>query len=110
VNAHVQLKPTGVGKSVPVLSPPSDGSSSFATRVPVTLPSIHLNGVLATPGDLFYEGQPRVFGALLIEGRILPVASTPSPIEVWYDYDFRNGLFRGLPVVYVAPGTWHEKY
>jgi hypothetical protein len=85
VNAHVQLKP-------------------------VTLPSIHLNGVLATPGDLFYEGQPHVFGALLIEGRVLPVASTPSPIEVWYDYDFRNGLFRGLPVVYVAPGTWHEKY
>jgi hypothetical protein len=110
VNAHVQLKPVGVGKSVPVLSPPNDGSSSFAARVPVTLPSIHLNGVLATPGDLFYEGQPRVFGALLIEGRVLPVASTPSPIEVWYDYDFRNGLFRGLPVVYVAPGTWHEKY
>ena len=110
VNANVKLKPSGVGRSVPVLSPPKDGSSSFDARVPVTLTGIHLNGVLSTPGDLFYEGQPRAFGALLIEGRILPVASTPSPIEVWYDHDFRNGLFRGLPVVYVAPGTWQEKY
>ena len=110
VNANVRLKPTGVGKSVPVLSPPNDGSSSFAARVPVTLTGIHLNGVLSTPGDLLYEGQPRVFGALLIEGRILPVASTPNPIELWYDHDFRKGLFRGLPIVYVAPGTWQEKY
>ena len=110
VNAHVQLKPRGVGKSVPVLSPPKEGSSSFAARAPVTLPSVHLNGVLSTPGDLFYEGSPRIFGALLIEGRILPAVSTPIPIEVWYDYDFRNGLFRGLPIVYVAPGTWQEKY
>jgi hypothetical protein len=110
VNAHVQLKPGGAGKSVSVLSPPNDGSSSFAARAPVTLSDINLNGVLATPGDLVYEGQPRVFGALLIEGRIVSTASTPTPIEVWYDYDFRSGLFRGLPVVYVAPGTWQEKY
>lgn len=110
VNAHVQLKPSGAGKSVPVLSPPKDGSSSFAARVPVTLTGIHLNGVLTTPGDLFYEGQPRLFGALLIEGRILSTGSTPIPIEVWYDHDFRSGLFRGLPVVYVVPGTWQEKY
>ena len=110
VNAHVHFKPSGVGKSVPVLSPPKDGSSSFAARIPVTLSGVHLNGVLATPGDLFYEGQPRVFGALLVEGRVLSDASTPVPLEVWYDYDFRNGLFRGLPIVYVASGTWQEKY
>ena len=110
VNAHVQWRPRGIGTSVSVLSPPSDGSTSFAARVPVTLAGIHLRGVLSTPGDLSYEGQPRVFGALLIEGRILPVSGTPTPVEVWYDHDFRNGLFRGLPVVYVAPGTWQEKY
>lgn len=110
VNAHVLWRPRGTGKSVAVLSPPNDGSSSFAARVPVALSGIHLRGVLSTPGDLSYEGQPCVFGALLIEGRILPVSSTPTAVEVWYDHDFRNGLFRGLPVVYVAPGTWQEKY
>lgn len=110
VNAHVQWRPRGGGKSVPVLSPPNDGSSSFAARVPVTLSGIHLRGVLSTPGDLSYEGQPRVFGALLVEGSILGPSGTPIPIEVWYDHDFRNGMFRGLPVVYVAPGTWQEKY
>jgi hypothetical protein len=110
VNADVQFRPRGVGHSVQVLSPPSDGSSSFAARVPVTLSGIHLNGVLSSPGDLFYEGKPRVFGAVLVEGRILSPSGTPTPIEVWYDHDFRSGLFRGLPVVYVAAGTWQEKY
>jgi hypothetical protein len=110
VNAHLELRPKGVGKSVPVLSPPKDRSSSIATRIPVTLSGIHLNGVLSTPGDLSYEGQPRLFGALLVEGKVLAASSTSIPIEVWYDYDFRNGLFRGLPVVYAARGTWQEKY
>jgi hypothetical protein len=110
VNAHVQLRPKGDGKSVTVLSPPHDPSSLIATRFPVTLSGIHLNGVLSTPGDLSYEGQPRLFGALLVEGHVLPASSRSIPIELWYDYDFRNGLFRGLPVVYAAPGTWQEKY
>lgn len=110
VNANVQWRPRGGGKSVPVLSPPSDGSSSVTARVPVTLSGIHVRGVLFTPGDLSYEGQPRIFGALLVEGRISGASAMPIPIEVWYDYDFHNGMFRGLPVVYVARGTWQEKY
>lgn len=110
VNAHVQWRPRGIGKSVSVLSPPNDGSTAFAARVPVTLSDMRLNGILTTPGDLFYEGEPRVFGALLVEGRVLPASTAPTPIEIWYDHDLRSGLFRGLPVVYVAPGTWQEKY
>jgi hypothetical protein len=110
VNAHVQFRPRGGGKSVQVLSPPSAGSSSIATRIPVTLSGIHLNGILSTPGDLSYERHPRVFGALLVEGQIHATSSPLIPIEVWYDHDFRSGLFRGLPVVYVAAGTWQEKY
>lgn len=106
INAHVQLKPRGQGKSVAALSPPTEKSG----RTPVTLTGIHLNGLISTPGNLLYEGRPRVFGALLIDGRVLPSSPASMPIEVWYDYDFRNGLFRGLPVVYVAPGTWQEKY
>jgi hypothetical protein len=80
VNAHVQLRPRGPGKPVPVLSPPNDGSSSIATRIPVTLSGIHINGILSTPGDLSYEGQPRIFGALLIEGQVHPASSTTIPI------------------------------
>jgi hypothetical protein len=110
VNAHVQFKPQGNGKSVQVLSPPNAGSSSIATRIPITLSGIHLNGLLSTPGDLSYEGQPRIFGALVVDGRILPSSNIPVSIEVWYDHDFRNGFFRGLPIVYVASGTWQEKY
>jgi hypothetical protein len=51
-----------------------------------------------------------MLGALLVEGRILGPSGTPIPIEVWYYHDFRNGMFRGLPVVYVARGTWQERY
>lgn len=110
VNAHVQFKPRGPGKSVPTLSPPDQRSVSMGTRIPITLSGIHLAGLISTPGDLSYEGLPRVFGALLIDGRIIPPVAPSTPIEVWYNFDFRHGLFRGLPVVYVAPGTWQEKY
>ena len=110
VNAHIQFRPRGSGKSVSALSPPDEGSTSVATRIPVTLSGIHLNGILSTAGDVSYEGRPRVFGALLVEGHISPSLPSYTPIEVWYDSDFRNGMFRGLPVVFTAPGTWQEKY
>jgi hypothetical protein len=29
---------------------------------------------------------------------------------VWYDHDLGEGLFRGLPVVYRAPGTWIARF
>lgn len=110
VNAHIQFRPRGSGKSVSALSPPDEGSTSVATRIPVTLSGIHLNGILSTAGDVSYEGRPRVFGALLVEGHISPSLPSYTPIEVWYDSDFRNGMFRGLPVAFTAPGTWQEKY
>jgi hypothetical protein len=31
-------------------------------------------------------------------------------LEVWYDHDLGQGLFRGVPVVYRAPGTWLARY
>jgi hypothetical protein len=37
-------------------------------------------------------------------------APTSRPLEVWYNHDLRAGLMRGMPLVYVAPGTWYERY
>jgi hypothetical protein len=33
-----------------------------------------------------------------------------STLEVWYDTDIGEGLYRGVPVVYKAPGTWLVRY
>jgi len=110
VNAHLHLKPKGNGKSVPVLSPPSEGMSSLASRVPVELTGVHLQGALYTPGDLSFEGRPRLYGALVVGGKVTQSSEISGPLEVWYNYDLRSGLARGMPLVYVAPGTWLEKY
>lgn len=103
VNAYVTWRPQSTGQSLPALTPPTDGATSVATRVPVQLSDIHLNGVLYTPGSLTVENGLRVFGAVLAEGGIW---TSGRGLEVWYDHDFSRGLFRGLPVVTVAPGTW----
>lgn len=110
VNANVHLAASGEGRLVPALSPPDEASSSAMTRVPVSLPGVHLRGVLFTPGDLVYEGRPRVYGALLIGGGLQGKPGAPAPLEVWYDHDLGDGLFRGLPLVYPASGSWQEKY
>jgi hypothetical protein len=110
VNAHVSLKFQGTGKSVPVLSPPPEGSSSVATRVPVQLTGVHLQGVLYSAGDIVFEGRPRVYGAVMADGRMMGGSTTGETLEIWYNDDLRSGLLRGMPLVYVAPGTWREQY
>lgn len=108
VNAHVNFKTKGSGKSVQALSPPRPGSTSLATRTPVQLTGIHFQGVLYSAGDLLIEGHPRVYGALMVDGRIRQDAEIPGMLELWYTYDLQQGLTRGVPLVYVAPGTWSE--
>ncbi|MGH7231825.1 MAG: hypothetical protein ACREJU_10775 [Nitrospiraceae bacterium] len=110
VNAHLHLRTTGAGKSVPALSPPPEGSTTLGTRIPVELSGMHVQGVLYTAGDLTFEGHPRVYGAVVTEGKVAPLSSDLMSIEVWYNYDLRSGLFRGVPLVRVAPGTWQQKY
>lgn len=110
VNAHVHLKPKGTGKAVPALSPPSEGSTSLGTRIPVQLTGVHLQGVLYAAGDVVVEGRPRMYGALVVGGQLRQAADISGPIEVWYTYDLRWGLVRGIPLVYMAPGTQLEKY
>lgn len=108
VNAHVNFKAKGSGKSVPALSPPRPGSASLATRVPVQLAGIHFQGVLYSAGDLSVEGRPRIYGALMVNGRMRQGADIPGALELWYTYDLQQGLVRGMPLVYIAPGTWSE--
>ncbi len=110
VNAHVRLKPKGMGVSMSILSPPVEGSSSPGTRIPVQLAGVHINGVLYVAGDVTLEGEPRVYGALVTGGQVRKGSETAGYLEAWYNHDLRSGLVQGVPLVYVAPGTWQEEY
>jgi hypothetical protein len=109
VQGHVVLRPRATGKSVPALSPSPEGTNSLGARVPVQLSGIHVNGVLCAAGTIMIERSTRIFGAL-IAGNTVTAAGVGTVAEVWYDADLAQGLFRGLPVVYRAPGTWLAKY
>ncbi|HMK21616.1 MAG TPA: hypothetical protein VK466_04740, partial [Terriglobales bacterium] len=109
VAGHVVLKPGASSLSVPVLSPPTDGSGTPAARVPVLLSGVQFNGVLYTAGNLTVAGPTKVFGIVTAEGAIVSSGSG-AKLEVWYDYDMSRGLYRGVPLVYRAPGTWMARY
>ena len=109
VQGHVVLRPRAAGKSVPVLSPSPPGTQSLGTRVPVQLSSIHVNGLLYAAGAIKIERSARLYGAMMA-GQSVTSIGTGTVIEVWYNADLAQGLFRGLPVVYRAPGTWLAKY
>ncbi len=109
VNANLRLKPKGAGMSLPALSPPNEGTTSLGTRVPMELNGAHVRGVLSVAGDLTLDGRSRVYGALMTGGRVIADGVTAGLIELWYDYELRQGLVRGVPLVFVAPGTWTEK-
>ena len=105
VQGHVVLKPSGGGRSVPALSPALEGTNSLGTRIPVQLSGIHLQGLLWAAGMVTIERPMRLFGAVMIGESVVAAASGAS-IEIWYNADLAQGLFRGLPVVYRVPGTW----
>jgi hypothetical protein len=109
VQGHVMLKPSGAGRTLPVLSPAPEATSSLSSRIPVTLSGIHLNGLLYAAGAITVERETRMYGALITAGTVATGSSAPL-LEVWYNPDFGKGFFRGLPVVYRAPGTWQVKY
>lgn len=110
VNAHVHLKPKGNGQSISAWSPPAEEMAAREGPMPVKLSGVHLQGVLYTVGDLSFEGKPRIYGALIVGGKLVAKSGASTPIEVWYDHDLGRGLFRGLPLVYMVPGTWQERY
>lgn len=108
VDANVHWRPRGTGQSVPSLSPPPEGFSAVHERVPVTLSRINLQGVLMTFGSLTIWGQARVFGALSVGQALEAGTSGGDRIEVWYSHELRQGLVRGMPLVYLVPGSFRE--
>ena len=105
VAGHIILAPNGPGQQIKALSPPQVDGTSQVSRIPLQLKDIHVNGALYASGDLMLTGKVRLYGALLVGGTIRP-SSTEGLLEVWYDHDIGQGFYRGLPVVYRAPGTW----
>ena len=109
VQGHIVLRPRAAGKSVPALSPSSPETQSLEARVPVQLSGIHVNGLLYAAGAIRIERSAHLYGAMMA-GQSVTSIGTGTVIEVWYNADLAQGLFRGLPVVYRAPGTWLAKY
>jgi hypothetical protein len=105
VQGHVVLRPNGVGRSLPALSPSPEGNTALGARIPVQLSGIHLSGLLWAAGTITVERTVRVYGAVMA-GATVVAAESGALVEVWYNADFTQGLFRGLPVVYRVPGTW----
>ena len=104
VNAHVVLRPEGEGKTILAVSPPLEGPSSNALRVPVNIADVRIQGVLHAAGSLRVDNPTRVFGAVVAEGGL----TGGGLLEVWYNDDLRRGLVQGLPVVFPIRGTWRE--
>jgi hypothetical protein len=109
MQGHIELAPSGSGAVIPALSPPMPDQSSSFVRTPVHLTGINFNGVLHAIGTITLSGGVRIYGAALV-GETIVRSDSGSSLEVWYDHDLGEGLFRGLPVVYRAPGTWMARF
>jgi hypothetical protein len=110
VQGHVVLAPpSGSGQSIGVLSPPPVDQGKDVARMPVQLAGMHFNGVLIASGDITVDGRVRLYGAVASGGTIAS-AGSGNRLEVWYDHELGRGFYRGLPVVYRAPGTWMARY
>lgn len=109
VQGHVEVSPSASGQSLSVLSPPAVGSGAVGIRTAVQLSDIHLNGALYAVGNITLDRSMRVFGAVVAEGTMM-TAHPGMTLELWYDYEMGSGLFRGVPVVMRAPGTWMVRY
>jgi hypothetical protein len=104
VNAHIELNPQGVGKTISALSPPSDGTTNPGSRVPVTISTVNVQGVLHAAGTVSTDKQVRIFGSLVAKQGV----SGEGLVESWYNHDMGLGLFHGLPTVFPLSGTWRE--
>lgn len=109
VQGHVILSPIDQGQALSVFSPPLAEEEAGVPRTAVQLTRVHLNGVLYVQGNITVTGRTGVYGTIVSEGTIASSGGGGS-IEVWYDHDLSRGLFRGVPVVYRAPGTWLARY
>jgi type II secretory pathway pseudopilin PulG len=109
VQGHVELAPSGSGRLTSAHSPARTEQEGDASQTATQLSRVHLNGVLYASGNITVMGRARAYGAVVAGGTIVP-ASSGGTLEVWYDHDLGQGLYRGLPVVYRAPGTWMARF
>lgn len=109
MQGHIHLNSRGTGATIKALSPPRTSSEGIVARMPIQLSGIQLNGVLYATGNITVTGKAKVYGAVATGGTITGTDARGT-LEVWYDHDLGQGWFRGLPVVYRAPGTWVAKY
>jgi hypothetical protein len=110
INAGIRFAPAGAGKTLLVSSPMHEGRSSEEPPGPIQLTGIHVRGALVTPGSLALQSEARLYGAVAVGGSIAQASGMGAHLEVWYDADFRKGLFQGVPLIYQALGTRLEKY
>jgi hypothetical protein len=108
MQGHVVLAPSGTGQSILAFSPPTSAMRNETSRLPVQIARVNLNGVLWAAGDVMIAGNVKVYGAVAAGGTMTSISG--GRLEVWYDTDIREGLYRGVPVVYKAPGTWLVRY
>ncbi|QPD06084.1 MAG: hypothetical protein Nkreftii_003858 [Candidatus Nitrospira kreftii] len=109
MQGHVVLAPNGTGSTLQALSPPTTTQSTALAQTPIHLSGMHFNGVLYASGTITVAGKVKLYGAV-VAGETITPSGSGSSLEVWYDHDLGEGLFRGLPVVYRAPGTWMARY
>lgn len=108
INADIRLAPMGAGQSMPAYGPPDEGQDAGMKPSPVQLTGINLRGGLITPGHLTLERASRVYGALVVGGTVEQASETGAHLEVWYDADYRKGLFQAIPLVHLGTGAWPE--
>ncbi|NJL16417.1 MAG: hypothetical protein HC938_03690 [Nitrospira sp.] len=109
MQGHVVLAPNGAGVAISTLTPPTTIQGNVLTRTPVHLSGMQFNGVLYASGTVTIAGKLKLYGAV-VAGETIVASGLGSSLEVWYDHDLGQGLFRGLPIVYRAPGTWVARY
>ncbi|HMS84368.1 MAG TPA: pilus assembly PilX N-terminal domain-containing protein [Nitrospira sp.] len=109
MQGHIFLNPRGTGAAIKAFTPPRTSPEGTIARMPIQLSGIQLSGVLYATGNITVTGQAKVYGAVVTGGTITGTDARGA-LEVWYDHDLGQGWFRGVPVVYRAPGTWVVKY
>ena len=103
IQGHVLLSPTSVGYQLNAQAP----SVSEGGTVPLN--GVHVNGVVYAAGDMTVSRAARVYGAVIAEGSLIST-DTEATLEVWHNDDLSRSLYRGIPLVHRAPGTWSVRY
>lgn len=109
IQGHVLFGPTSAGNQLNVQGPSIFDGGNAEVRETIPLTGVHLNGVLYAMGDITVNRAARVFGTVIAEGSLLS-AEAGATLEIWHDEDMSRGLYRGVPLVYRAPGTWSARY